>query len=471
MSKLYIFAIGGTGARVLRSLTMLLSAGVKINTDEIVPVIIDPDKGNGNMTDTKNLMDWYSQIYNTQNQGNNRDINSFNVKLTKLPFPTDYIMPIGDNTNKLFEDYMNTATLDQNNQAMVNMLFSDKNQKTDMTIGFTGNPNIGSVILNQISSNREFIDFASTFNHGDKIFIISSIFGGTGASGFPLLLKTFRDLDAAIPNANDIQKAMIGAITVLPYFNIQPATDPDAPIDSNTFISKTKSALHYYEHNLNGLDALYYIGDNATGLLPYNDGGISQRNNAHFVELAAALSIIDFLKMPGATGNTIYKEFGIKSDANVITLPDLGPTTYNEIARPLTEFTLFCKFLNEKLNESLSQTWALSHSDGIGANEFQTITQLATEFIKWIDEMNSSEHTQRFAPFILSPNPDNVFGFAKGLETKRVFKTASNWDLYNVYLNDIQEKKTDNLGKNASGRVLAHLLYGTKKVVNDKIRL
>lgn len=29
MSKLYVFAIGGSGSRVLRSLTMLLAAGVK----------------------------------------------------------------------------------------------------------------------------------------------------------------------------------------------------------------------------------------------------------------------------------------------------------------------------------------------------------------------------------------------------------------------------------------------------------
>lgn len=128
-------------------------------------------------------MDWYSQIYQTQNHDKNREIDSFDVKLTKLPFPTDYIMPIGDNTNELFKNYMNTATLDQSNMAMVNM-FSDKNQKTDMTIGFTGNPNIGSVILNQISNNREFIDFASTFNHGDKIFIISSILAGQELADF-----------------------------------------------------------------------------------------------------------------------------------------------------------------------------------------------------------------------------------------------------------------------------------------------
>ena len=43
MSKLYVFAIGGTGSRVLRSLTMLAAAGVDIQANEIVPVIIDPD--------------------------------------------------------------------------------------------------------------------------------------------------------------------------------------------------------------------------------------------------------------------------------------------------------------------------------------------------------------------------------------------------------------------------------------------
>ena len=31
MAKLYIFGIGGTGSRVLRSLTMLLAAGVDTN--------------------------------------------------------------------------------------------------------------------------------------------------------------------------------------------------------------------------------------------------------------------------------------------------------------------------------------------------------------------------------------------------------------------------------------------------------
>ena len=42
MSKIYIFGIGGTGSRVIKSLTMLLASGVQMDSDAIVPIIIDP---------------------------------------------------------------------------------------------------------------------------------------------------------------------------------------------------------------------------------------------------------------------------------------------------------------------------------------------------------------------------------------------------------------------------------------------
>lgn len=49
MSKIFIFGIGGTGSRVLRSLTMILATGVKFGADEIVPIIIDPDAANADL--------------------------------------------------------------------------------------------------------------------------------------------------------------------------------------------------------------------------------------------------------------------------------------------------------------------------------------------------------------------------------------------------------------------------------------
>ena len=77
------------------------------------------------------------------------------------------------------------------------------------------------MVLNQIVDSEDFVNFANSFQSGDKIFIISSIFGGTGASGFPLLLKTLR-IGKSFPNFSIINQANIGALTVLPYFKLNP---------------------------------------------------------------------------------------------------------------------------------------------------------------------------------------------------------------------------------------------------------
>jgi hypothetical protein len=67
MPRLYIFAIGGTGSRVLKSLTMLFASGVKPNSDkdfEIVPIIIDPHKSNEDLKRTERLLVNYQTISN-----------------------------------------------------------------------------------------------------------------------------------------------------------------------------------------------------------------------------------------------------------------------------------------------------------------------------------------------------------------------------------------------------------------------
>lgn len=56
MSKIYIFGIGGTGSRVIKSLTMLLASGVQMDSDAIVPIIIDPDVAAADLTRTVDLI-------------------------------------------------------------------------------------------------------------------------------------------------------------------------------------------------------------------------------------------------------------------------------------------------------------------------------------------------------------------------------------------------------------------------------
>ena len=59
--NLYIFAIGGSGSRVIRSLTMLLAAGVHADSN-IIPIIIDPDTSNGDLARTVNVLRTYEDI-------------------------------------------------------------------------------------------------------------------------------------------------------------------------------------------------------------------------------------------------------------------------------------------------------------------------------------------------------------------------------------------------------------------------
>ena len=133
------------------------------------------------------------------------------------------------------------------------MMFSDDQLNTKMDIGFVGSPNIGSVALNEFKDSEEFRQFSNVFQKNDRIFVVSSIFGGTGAAGYPIIVKNIRNAgnNAQINNRGNLRDARIGALTVLPYFNVQ--QDENSPISRADFISKTKSALFYYHDNLTGL--------------------------------------------------------------------------------------------------------------------------------------------------------------------------------------------------------------------------
>lgn len=299
MAKLYVFGIGGTGSRVLRSLTMMLAAGVDTNGYDIVPIVIDPDSSNYDLTLNFKLMKLYNDIYGKLNFSQSKN-NFFHT-----PIRSDLVnnlFKIKNTSNKSFREFISLATMDKSTQAMTKLLFSDLNLNSSMDVGFRGNPNIGSVVLNQIVTpengqdlnpvSEDFMKFANSFASGDKIFIISSIFGGTGASGFPLLLKSLR-LNSNIPNQNLINNAEIGAITVLPYFKLK--TKPGSEVNSDTFISKARAALGYYENNIvNDINALYFIADDVFNQYDHNEGGESQQDKAHLIEFFAATSIIDF---------------------------------------------------------------------------------------------------------------------------------------------------------------------------------
>lgn len=495
MPRLFIFAVGGTGIRVLKSLILLLAAGVKPNNDfEIIPIIIDPHQSNEDLKRTIDILDYYCKIYNKCNNNSNNYSGFFPTKISRLKdlvsnksdLTDNFKFNLKDISDKKFSEYIGLNLFEENSstKALLKILFSGNTVdkygnnidllELNMDMGFIGNPNIGSIVLNQFNKSSEFKEFASNFNHNDRIFIISSIFGGTGAAGFPIILKNIRGakFNNEIDSRGFLQNAKIGALTVLPYFNIK--KEDKSPIQRSDFISKTKQALYYYKDNITGNDsinAMYYIGDDYIGQPYENDPGYKgQKNNAHFIEMVSALSVIDFLDIPddqlntinGEARNPIYKEFGIQTssaDIDSINFNHLSALTKSKIALPLTQFYLFYKYMNNEFNNAIkNQAWCKDKPEiNLPLNYFQELEQIFVHFLSWLVELNNNKRS--FSPFLIN-NDNKLNNIING----------TNYDLninYNIFNNKLNRNSRKGSFKNEIHKLINLFYISTEDLLKS----
>jgi hypothetical protein len=436
--KVFLFCIGGTGSRVLKALIYLLASGVRIKADKVIPIIMDPDRENGDVNRTIELLKRYQVIRKRLEFQHNgffytdvQTLSSLDVvdeKGKDLKIAEGFKYEIDGTRQGKFGEFLELNQLDTANKALIQTLFSEQNLGADLAVGFKGNPHMGSVVLNQFTQSNEFKFFASRLNERDRVFIVSSIFGGTGAAGFPLLVKNIRNAPIDFPNHDRLRGVPLGAITVMPYFGVQP--DASIAIDKNTFISKTKAALAYYEKHLSSsessaLNALYYIADPVTGDVRPNEGGKGQKNNAHYIELLSALSIVDFMDIPidnrtmettvtpdkgGRALSPVFKDYGLDigtSGAQKLNFLHLGRLTLQRIARPLIQYSYAINYWKRHLEEALigANQQAFARAGGLDAtflnSEFyRDLDRFNTEFLQWLKEMDQNERS--FQPL----NPD-----------------------------------------------------------------
>lgn len=481
MAKLYVFGIGGTGSRVLRSLTMLLASGVKVGVDRIVPIIIDPDEANADLTRTITLMDLYQRISNSLHYGapTDRDQDAdereffFRTGIEKLSQEAGYKLQIKDTTDKTFEEFIGLSSMSKANQAITRMLFSDANLSSSMRVGFKGNPNIGSVVLNQLADSDGFKDFANSFSQGDKIFIVSSIFGGTGASGFPLLLKTLRE-GTQSPNHALLNSAPIGAISILPYFKLE--QEEASSIDSSTFLSKTRSALSYYENNLQGkkgLDALYFLADEARNTYENNEGGEQQKNNAHLIEMLAATAIVDFSNYEINEENraTQYYELGVKDKGRSdITFHTFCDELQKMLYGPLVRFRMMANALTDSYNGIYSTGRVdanKKHFSGIHDSRFmRDLRDFLTRYKNWTDEMAENDRALKLFENDCESKP---FELVSGVKPKKkLLSLKQNHELIIDRLNGTAGKCTS---REPESKYLEMFYRATKELVDQRLTL
>jgi putative sterol carrier protein len=416
MSKVFVFCIGGTGIRVMKSIAMLMAGGMSTNGYTVVPIILDPHLDLEEKKNLHSLIDSYENVYKRSVNNGSSTLNPldgfFNSEIKTLQ---EYCGKTDDSqqeagSKEKFRSYIELANLgsDDVNNYLVDTLFSTKNLDSPLSVGFKGNPNVGTVVLGEIIEGASwFRDFKTQCDQGDRVFIISSIFGGTGASGFPLLEKKIRFAD----NEPTVKNAVMGAVTVLPYYGLKDPSTTGSDIDSANFYTKTKAALAYYQGTVKS-DYLYYVGEKSLKQV-YDNDEKKQDDKANFIELVAASALFDFLKREKPETQQFLTR-AIEDDKDSLDLNSMGDG-YKDIIKSVADGMLLRQLVKTLPNES---QFPLKINRGFNGNfykdsAFQSLERFIEVYYKWYNEL--ANNRRAFAPLHYD-DENNMRGWIKGVD-------------------------------------------------------
>ncbi len=308
----FVVGIGGTGARVIESMLYLCAAGY--GPDELGVIIVDPDSGNGNLDRTLKLIGEYracrTKISNLHRYG--VPLFKTDIKTADTPiwgvFEGEWKRNPENTTLSNIIHYPKLKNSNPSLAGLVDLLFTKEELETKLTEGFRGHPSIGAVVMAQKppydSAWKILYDAIKDPNcqiNDVGVFLIGSIFGGTGASGVPTFANPpiIKNTDDAM--VGDKSKVVLGGSLVLPYFSF--ASDPEKESKEKVFVKAdgfalaTKAALRFYSEKNLAFDELYLIGDSLnqeTGKFATGKG--EQRNDPHYIEVVTALAAFDFYR-------------------------------------------------------------------------------------------------------------------------------------------------------------------------------
>lgn len=473
--RTFIFGIGGTGSRVIRSLTMLLAAGAggkgTSPKDLIIPILIDYDLDNHDTKEVRSILASYDNIHNlvfTQKEltGNGEENGNESIKHTffssnikklreleegaNIDQRADYQLYLEETeTNISFARHINFLQLNSANgltetSDLLKVLYDDSPENDPcaelylkLDKGFKGCPNIGCVVTKSLTKSRELRTFVGMLNHNDRVVIIGSIFGGTGASGIPMLL----DLIKSGKNSN----VPVAVIAVTPYFNV--SKDDSSAIDSDTFMAKTKAALDAYNlgKSVNRQSTfIYYVGDqNKCGEYANNEGGEGQNNPAHVVELSAAMMTLDFMNVDmDVRDNYRHVDLSITAqprEMGLISFEESKATDMDlRLSRfykdqtlipyiyPLLRFMIFCHFTKSYIipGKLEKKDVAIANSGLKDDSTFKTdLNKFIDYFYTWVKEIQKGA-TKRALKLFADPSVasyDNLFADIKTMKKGKIF--------------------------------------------------
>jgi hypothetical protein len=317
-NNLFVIAAGGTGAKVVESLLHLCAAG--LGPGQLDVLLLDVDQANGNVDRTtgtaklyEKLSQWDWSIAPKQVHGTGlirqAQMQFFRSKVT-MHTCLESISMVREGGLAVH------LRMEEGARNLLNVLYTEAEQTSKCEKGFLARPNLGSLVLgghlSEMFAARTGGAVAfkerllSVLNGATEaapvpVVMVGSIFGGTGASMFPVVCQCLKK--ALVPEADAPiwKKVAPSAVMLAPYFlpNQAPANERAEveTVDPSRFLVDTANTLSHYT-STSGLDSFksaYFIGsdDPTQNRLRFVDGAREQANPPFIEEVVAALAVLD----------------------------------------------------------------------------------------------------------------------------------------------------------------------------------
>jgi hypothetical protein len=315
MKKIYAVGVGGSGAKCLEAIVFLHSLGVYGPDCQLGVLLVDADASNGNSQRASINLSSTIEAHQKFKNGKTSLLNGEIVNYGTWD-PLGDVLHASDLETIFNKQSLQTKSLSPLGK-LFDALYSPDEQSADLRVGFRGRPPIGSIVMSRLELEtlvngtersaweRLFSNVITDLGDGNNQVVIhfcGSIFGGTGASGIP----TLADLLAKKLKQEDLRNSVrINASLLLPYFGFEKPNDGDQTVYAETrfFALNTQAALQYLTEHANGaFDRVFLIGDQDKKQYKSHTGGKNQQNDAHFVELYAALALNHAFEKFGSGG-------------------------------------------------------------------------------------------------------------------------------------------------------------------------
>ena len=307
MNHYYVIGIGGVGSRILEGVVRLCECGYISpgqsgqGPSEITCLMIDADAQCGNTFQTTTLLQNYEKTRDCIGGGGGAIFKTELKGVEYAPGSRTFVTSPIDEAAFTIE----SNVVGYSNRAAYNFMTAaydvDEYEKMDVTDGFYGRPTIGSLVFAWRTESSGVINKlineigSKTLAEGDKVYVylLASLFGGTGASGLPTIANAIKGHAA---NRDNLHMA---ACLMLPYFSYDKDTVPgdQAKIDHANFAANAQNAINYYRNQMenNIFDQVHMVGDPEKPVRGvYADRGGAQLNMPNVLELFAAAEVKKF---------------------------------------------------------------------------------------------------------------------------------------------------------------------------------